>query len=247
MSKEYPTHTSDVDPVTPEEKELKIPFVPYLLQKNQLLMPKGHLPLILTQEQEKRAIDNALMRARYIAVLQQNNNLPADNAHELDLKSASNLPLKSQLVGKSGCVGRITTFTEQEDKSYFIIIEGIKRFDVKDPEIIDRDHDFIEVDYQRFYDEQQISQDPLSPHLKRKLFEVLKPYLKRYEMEIDQTLLYETKGFHLLNALTMACPLSNLEKQALLEEPNLERQVAMLTAFMEITLKTDISRIPSIH
>jgi Lon protease-like protein len=135
-------------------------------------------------------------------------------------------PKKSKINSKSGlydvgCLGKITNF-QDIDGRYLIDLSGLTRFNVA-----------REIENNKLYRECEINFDGFHKDLN-----LTQEKLKFADMELifkDLKLLFEKKGYIInwkslekqdlsetINALAMASPFSNEEKQALLESQNLE-------------------------
>ena len=80
-----------------------------------LLLPNGRLPLNIFEPRYLAMTDDALATNRLIGIIQ-----PATSEAQGNQNS----------VFKTGCAGRITAFSETEDKRYLITLSGLVRFDV---------------------------------------------------------------------------------------------------------------------
>src|ERR1700753_408382 len=82
-----------------------------------LLLPRGRLPLNISEPRYLAMTRDALAGERMIGMVQ-----PSDPA-----ASGSNPP-----VYPTGCAGRITSFSETEDGRFLITLTGVSRFRIKE-------------------------------------------------------------------------------------------------------------------
>ena len=105
--------TGSVFSPTFEALPASIPVFPLM---GVLLLPGGRLPLNIFEPRYVSMIDDALGDARMIGMIQ-----PTE--HE-NTTSAPNL-------NRTGCAGRLTSFSETPDGRYLITLSGLCRFDIE--------------------------------------------------------------------------------------------------------------------
>lgn len=131
-----------------------------------------------------------------------------------------------------GCVGLITTFSENEDGGFYLILKGIRRFIAKRSK-----EGLLHVDYTP-YDDEQIAFDGDTPSDRGRLMGLLKGYLNSVNMEINWNDITAASDESLATSLAMMCPFEANEKQAILESSTIKERIDMITAFIEMsTLK----------
>lgn len=190
-----------------------------LTLSNTVLMPGAFLPVIVSHPLQKLAIDSALKQDRWIGILQE------------------------QSEGKFyqvGCAGQISSFTQLEQEKYLIVVTGQKRFSY-----IDHVH-IPPLLTDILYLEEQIEIEDLS--LERlKLHLLLESYLEYYEISGNWDEIQSTSSERLITSLTMLCPFSAAEKQALLEKDCMKDRCHMLLAFMEMAVLSKSYTVPLKH
>ena len=186
-------------------------IIPFLSKSGQLLLPKGLLPILVKTPSEIRMVQKALIRKRTLGIIQ---------------------PLKEtkpqQHLYQVGCVGRITTFSENDDGSLYIVLKGLKRFNA-----ISAKEGLLQVDYTPYQDD-KIAFDGDQPKDRERLMGLLKDYFRRTNMEINWNDITNSSDEALTTSLAMMCPFDANEKQAILESTTLEERIEMITAFIEI-------------
>ncbi len=186
-------------------------LIPYLSKKGQLLLPKGLLPILAKTPAEIHMVEKALRQGRILGVIQ---------------------PLKETKTQKQlyqvGCVGRITTFSENDDGSFYLILKGLKRFTA-----LASKSGLLQVDY-RAYDDDKTAFDGDTPKDRGRLMGLLKDYFRRVNIDINWNEITSANDESLTTSLAMMCPFEANEKQAILESSTIEERIEMITAFIEM-------------
>ncbi len=194
------------------EKIIIPAVIPYLSKSGQLLLPKGLLPILVKAPKDIKAVEKALMKGRYLGIIQ---------------------PLKEfkdkKCLYQVGCVGRITTFSENEDGSLYLILKGIRRFLAKASK-----DGLLHVDYSP-YEDDRVAFDGDKPSERGRLMELLKGYLNSVNMEINWNDITAASDESLATSLAMMCPFDANEKQAILESSTINERIEMITAFIEMS------------
>ncbi|MGF1591802.1 MAG: LON peptidase substrate-binding domain-containing protein [Kiloniellaceae bacterium] len=180
-----------------------------------LLLPGGRLPLNIFEPRYLAMFDDALAGHRLIGMIQ-----PCENCRAADTPK----------VYETGCVGRITSFTETDDGRYLVTLSGIIRFDVR-RELPSGSYRQVEPDYARFATDMDEDHSTID---RDRLMKVLNAYFEANSIEGDWEAIEQTGDERLVTSLAMICPLGAPEKQALLESMTLTERAEALTAIMEM-------------
>ena len=173
---------------------------------NFIIFPRTTVPLNIFEPRYVKMIDDSMSSNKLIGMIQPKN------------------LIKNQLqpiLHNVGCLGKITSFKETDDKRYIIELKGLIRFKI-----------IKEIENSKEYRECEIDFQDFSHDLEEK-----KEDLKFSDLELifkDLKSLFETRGFIInwkelekqsldetINALAMASPFTLEEKQVLLEAKNL--------------------------
>ncbi|GAB4359852.1 MAG: LON peptidase substrate-binding domain-containing protein [Kiloniellaceae bacterium] len=187
-----------------------------------LLLPGGRLPLNIFEPRYLAMFDDALASHRLIGMIQ-----PCEGCRG-----------EAPKVYETGCVGRITSFTETDDGRYLVTLSGLIRFDVA-RELPSGSYRQVEPDYSRF--EKDLEED-CSAIDRDHLMKVLGAYFEANAIEGDWEAIEQTGDERLVTSLAMICPLGAPEKQALLESMTLTERAEALTAIMEMATHDSGSR-----
>lgn len=181
-----------------------------------VLLPGGQISLIFATRKEKNFIESVIATDRLIGVTQA-------------------LTVKEETIFFStGCLGRVISFSEIEN-GYFVVIQGICRFDLDILLTKTKIMKAVPVNYARY--KQDLLKRLQDKFIDReRLITVLKKYLNVHEITADWQEITETPNDKLVTALAMSGPFSPLEKQALLESVSLPEQCCIITTLMEMAL-----------
>lgn len=208
------------EPAAPRATDELPRTVPIFPLNGVLLLPHGRLPLNIFEPRYLQMTKDAMATHRSIGMIQ-----PAD----------PNDMSREPAVYGTGCLGRITDFTETPDNRYLITLKGVCRFDV----VRELAHDGLL--YRRVDASYDKYQDDLAPEgefrLDRdQLLPVLRSYFEAKGLTADWSAIERAADASLLTCLSMACPFDPCEKQALLECGGIRDRSAMMQALLEMAV-----------
>jgi Lon protease-like protein len=182
-----------------------------------LLLPHGKLPLNIFEPRYLAMIRDALASDRMIGMIQPTE--PESDG-------------KVQALYKTGCAGRITTFSETEDGRYLITLTGLCRFGVAREVPSVGGYRRVVPDFAAHRaDMEETSTTEIA---RERLLQVLKIYLKAHDITVDWKAIADTPDDWLVTSLSMMCPFEVNEKQALLEAKTNNERAQVLTALLEL-------------
>lgn len=185
-----------------------------------VLLPKGDLPLNLFERYHIAMIDAALKDTRMIGMVQ-----PIEGPSSND-----------GAIFRTGCAGRITGFSETDDGHYLVTLRGVCRFHILE-ELSPHQDGFRQVVPNWLPFRGDLS-PPVCLDLDRScLIELLGEYLNQQEINIEWDLLDNLADEHLMTALSMICPFSSSEKQALLEAPCCLSRANLFLSLLEMSVR----------
>ena len=139
------------------------------------------------------------------------------------------------VIQKRVCLGRINAFSETEDGRYLITLRGVIRFRVTEESEDAREVRWLRADY-RDYALDLTPSSGAGAVDRDALLAVLAPYLEARGIPADWPAITRADLPGLVNTLCMICPFADLEKQALLEAPDLPARARLLQALMQMDL-----------
>ena len=202
-----------------------------------LLLPGGHLPLNIFEPRYLAMVRDALAGERAIGMIQ-----PREAA--ADVGAAK--------VYETGCLGRITAFSETDDGRHLITLTGLIRFDVARELPPLEGYRRVTAGYDRFRHDlvdgpEDGPEDGAADGVdgaagaagaidRARLLETLGFYFEAQGIEGDWKAIEETGDAALVTSLAMLCPFAAPEKQALLEAMSLSERASAMTAIMEMAV-----------
>lgn len=194
-----------------------------------VLLPLNWLPLHVFEPRYRALVEDAMAGERMIGMIQPV--VPADD----DSPDPEAPPGDDPTVYPVGCVGRIERCERQPDGRFLILLRGVRRFRVRDEVAPSRGYRRVEADYGEFAAdlEEAEAEVDAAPALAAAL---ALGRARGFELDLDK--LEGLPGFSLVNGLAAAMPLSPAEKQALLEAPDPEARMELLTALLEMNAGT---------
>jgi hypothetical protein len=134
----------------------------------------------------------------------------------------------------TGCLGRISTFSETADGRYLITITGVSRFEIE-AELDMRDgFRRVNADYGAFSCDLESAK--LNSDERAALGLALRRYFDDRGRDADWKALDKTPDEVLVASMAMACSFNPAEKQALLEAPDLSARTACLVAMLDMAV-----------
>ncbi len=188
-----------------------------------VLFPRGQLPLNIFEPRYLVMIDDAIATHRAIGMIQpRSGEEHAETPRTFD----------------TGCLGRITQFSESGDGRYHITLTGVARFNLNEELDVTTPYRQIRPDYRPF--EEDLFEAEAEDWFDRPAFEaILKRYLDANGLAADWEAVEGAPVEPLVNALAAMCPFSNGEKQAILEATSLPHRTATLLAILEMAAAGD--------
>ena len=194
--------------IRPNQLPTSIPLFPL---DNVLLLPFGKLPLNIFEERYLEMAFESLKKDRLIGVIQ-----PKNNNNELFMM---------------GCIGKITSFIETPDYRVVLNLEGVCRFVLEERELTPKGYYQGKVNFHDYSDDL----NSVEPQIDRtNLITKYENFFKMKKLEIDKEVLSETSNLQLLSTLAMLAPFNKLDKQAILESPNLISRVDTINSILDL-------------
>ena len=194
--------------VDPENIPDNIPIFPL---DNVLLLPFGKLPLNIFEERYINMVLDSLKSHRMIGVIQ-----PKNNHNELFMM---------------GCIGKITSYIETPDYRLVLNLEGVCRFVLKDRNLNAKGY------YQANIESSDYIEDlnEIEPTVDRQnLIQKYTNFFKMKKLEIDKGVLADTSNLQLLSTLAMLAPFNKIDKQAILESPNIKERINTINSILDL-------------
>jgi Lon protease-like protein len=209
-------------PAATGELPAEIPAFPL---QGALLLPRSKLPLNVFEPRYLAMVDDALGGARLIGMIQPK------------VKEKIEAADRPELYGV-GCAGRITTFGETDDGRYLITLTGVCRFRAREELEIESGFRRMAVDFAPFARDLEGGDDDGAIDRDR-LLATIKAYLERRQLAADWEAITKTRTGDLVSVMSMVCPFSPIEKQALLEAADGADRAGTMISLMEMDSADD--------
>ena len=194
--------------VGPENLPSSVPIFPL---DNVLLLPFGKLPLNIFEERYIKMTLDSLKTHRMIGIIQ-----PKNNNNELF---------------QMGCIGKITSYIETPDYRLVLNLEGVCRFVLHERDLNTRGYYQAKIDCTDYLDDL----NNMEPNVDRKsLIQKYTNFFKMKKLDIDKDVLSETSNLQLLSTLAMLAPFNKIDKQAILESPNISSRINTINSILDL-------------
>lgn len=198
--------------------------IPIFPLSGALVLPRAQLPLNIFEPRYLQMVEDALKTEHRLIGMVQEREVPAN---------MGDAPLH-----QIGCAGRITSFTETESGRYLISLKGISRYRIS--ECLDESAPYLQanVDWTDFSRDLGGEEDDESFNRPRFLAQ-LELYFEANELQTDWDSLKDAGEELLINSLSIMCPFSSEERQALLESPCLKTRREMISTLIEFSMRSN--------
>ena len=185
--------------------------IPIFPLDNVLLLPFGKLPLNIFEERYLKMALDSLQSHRMIGIIQ-----PKNNNNELFM---------------TGCIGKITSYIETPDYRIVLNLEGVCRFILEDKNLNQKGYYQAKINCKNYLEDLH----SMEPQIDRiSLITKYENFFKMKKLEIDKNVLSDTSNLQLLSTLAMLAPFNKIDKQAILESPNLLARIDTINSILDL-------------
>ena len=191
----------------------KIPIFPL---SNVIFFPETDLPLNIFEKRYIQMVDFSLRNERLIGIVQ---------------------PKTKKDLYSIGCLGKITGFTETEDKRYIVNLKGVSKFKII--EEVKNEYLFREFKVEYLSAEMEnASQEKLKCKFINSELDInqLKKFLKKRGFSLNWKKIDNMDFKNIVNALCMIMPITINEKQTLLETENIMKRFEILKNIIDFDI-----------
>ena len=186
---------------------------------NAVFFPNTILPLNIFEDRYIQLVNDCMKESRMFGMIQPKNRKGT-----------------SPDVYSVGCLGKIISFNETNDKRFIINLSGIIRFRVKSEIKKEKLYRNFEVDYSDFLNDlSDIKEDAIN-YNKNKFLKKIKIYFEKINYPIDFNELKELTLDQLVSTICMIAPFSVEEKQKLIETENINNKMKILEEIINFSL-----------
>jgi uncharacterized protein len=196
-------------------------MIPIFPLPGALMLPRGRLPLHIFEPRYLAMVEDCMKtKTRLIGMIQ-----PRETPNGQD---------RLQSIG---CAGRLSGFSETEDGRYMITLSGISRFRVKQETEGFTPYRRCLVNWAPFARDLSREEEIDAGFERDGFFKLLGRYFEAMDLSTDWEGLKGAETELLINSLSMLCPFSGEDKQALLEAPSLSNRRETLVTLIEFAMR----------
>lgn len=180
------------------------------------LFPRWQLPLNIFEPRYLNMIDDAMSDHHLIGMVQ-----PFGGARD------------RPNLAKIGCLGRISSYSETQDGRYTITLSGIIRYRVSEELDVATPYRQVSASFEEFASDLKAPElNDMPPRLR--LETALQIYIDQNGFETDWSAVEDAPLETLIHALATGCPFRPIEKQALIEAPDLKTRCETLIMLLSM-------------
>ena len=181
--------------------------IPVFPLSNFIIFPKTTVPLNIFEPRYVDMINDCLKSNKLIGMIQ-----PKTLEDKYQIPDLHNI----------GCLGKITSFKETEDKRFLIELKGLVRFKIVKECENDKKYREYEIDFHNYLDDLEDKKENLKFSDLELIFKDLKSLFEKKGFVVNWKALEKQSLDETINALAMASHFTLEEKQVLLEAKNLD-------------------------
>jgi Lon protease-like protein len=188
-----------------------------------LLLPGGRLPLNIFEPRYLAMVEDALASGRMFGMVQPDKRLAMGDT--------------GPGLYRTGCLGRLSSFSETDDGRYLITLTGVIRFTIVEEVEPQRGYRRVRGAFAAFAADLAEADPDEQPEIEMNrahLINALRRYFTHAGVEANWEAIDTMPDHALIVTLCMACPFDAEEKQALLEAKDATARARALLALLEI-------------
>ena len=187
--------------------------VPVFPLSGVIYFPKTNLPLNIFEQRYLNLVNDAYNKDKLMGMVQSKN--------------------ESGNVYQVGCLGKISDYQKNKDGRILINLTGISRFKILEEISNDKLYREFKVDYKDFGEDNIATSNLIET---KSLMEISKNFFKRNGLLLNWKEFEKLDQSQKINTLAMISPVTNEEKQKLLESISLKDKVETLESIMSFYL-----------
>lgn len=197
--------------------KLKLPkIIPIFPLEGVIYFPKTNLPLNIFEDRYLALVDDCIKNDKLMGMVQSKKD--------------------TNEVYQVGCLGKISEYKKSKDKRLIINLTGICRFHIKTEIDNNKLYREFEVDYGKFQEDTAVKDEDKFEGNIENIYEKVKFFFKRNGLLLNWKEFEKLDIDQQINTLAMIAPISNEEKQTLLESVGLANKSKTLSEIIEFYL-----------
>ena len=195
----------------------KLPnIIPVFPLSGVIFFPNTNLPLNIFEPRYISLVGDAMKTNKYMGMIQAKN--------------------ETSNVYSVGCLGKIIEHKQTKDGRILVNLVGVSRFQIQTEINNDKLYREFEVSYEKFSDDldEKIISEPINEL--NKLYEKTKIFFKKNGLMLNWNEFEKLDLNQKINTLAMIAPISNEEKQTILESIHINSKAKTLSEIIEFYL-----------
>ena len=195
----------------------KLPnIIPVFPLSGVIFFPNTNLPLNIFEPRYLSLVSDAMKTNKYMGMIQAKN--------------------ETSNVYSVGCLGKIIEHKQTKDGRILVNLVGVSRFQIQTEINNDKLYREFEVSYEKFSDDldEKIISEPINEL--NKLYEKTKIFFKKNGLMLNWNEFEKLNLNQKINTLAMIAPISNEEKQTILESIHINSKAKTLSEIIEFYL-----------
>ncbi len=181
-----------------------------------IYFPKTNLPLNIFERRYLNLVNDCIKKDKLMGMVQSKKN--------------------GNEVYKIGCLGKISDFHRGEDNRVLINLTGVIRFEIKKEILNKKLYREFEVSYEKFNQDTKKDDRPVEKQEINLLFDKTKNLFKKRGLILNWKEFEKLDQVQQINTISMIAPISNEEKQKLLEAVSIDNKTKTLLEILEFYL-----------
>jgi|TARA_B100000780_G_scaffold276463_1_gene245072 Lon protease-like protein len=182
-----------------------------------IFFPKTNLPLNIFEPRYLTLINDCIKSDKYMGLIQSKKNTS-------DIYSI-------------GCLGKITEHKKTKDGRMLINLTGVNRFEIKSEFNNGKVYREFQVSYKKFSEDQELEgEKTVIFETIKEIFEKTKIFFKKNGLLLNWAEFEKLSENQKINTLAMIAPISNEEKQMILESIHINSKTKVLSEIIEFYL-----------
>jgi Lon protease-like protein len=178
-----------------------------------IYFPKTNLPLNIFEERYLDLVNDCFRSNKLMGMVQSKK--------------------ENNLVYKVGCLGKISDYQETSDGRVLINLTGLTRFEITKEISNQKKYREFEVDYKKFHNDVLDPEKIVSAYGNSNFLVKIKKFFEKNGLMINWKEFEKLDETQKINTLSMIAPISNEEKQKLLETVSLHDKTSTLLNIIE--------------
>jgi len=181
-----------------------------------IFFPKTNLPLNIFEPRYLALVKDCFRANKYMGMIQTKRD--------------------SSDVYSIGCLGKITEYKETKDGRLIVNLTGTSRFEIKSEVANNKIYREFNVSYKKFLGDMGKEKQTLFKEKIENLFQKIKIFFKKNGLLLNWEEFEKLDQNQKINTLAMIAPISNEEKQTILESAHIDTKTKVLSEIIEFYL-----------